>query len=144
MPTIIENTQQVNALNEIEAALAIITSSKTLMSAREGPLAILYQPEQGRKVQVDVPAASRAKAIGILSTTKDRLVKDVKSKAAKFHISLDDADLACMGDIQQNVPSDEGEPQNSQSDTTEEQVGNAPPSEAGPIEEDMGDEESLI
>ena len=49
-----------------------------------------------------------------------------------------------MGDIQQNVPSDEGEPQNSQSDTTEEQVGNAPPSEAGPIEEDMGDEESLI
>ena len=49
-----------------------------------------------------------------------------------------------MGDIQQNVSSDEGEPQNGQNDTTEEQAENAPPSEAGPIEEDMGDEESLI
>ena len=68
----------------------------------------------------------------------------MKSKAAKFHIGLDEADLACMGDIQQNVSSDEGEPQNGQNDTTEEQAENAPPSEAGPIEEDMGDEESLI
>ena len=86
MPTIIENTQQVNALNEIEAALAIIKSINTIISAGDGALAIVYKPEKGRKVQVDVPDASRAKAIGILSTTKDRLVKDVKSKAAKFHI----------------------------------------------------------
>ena len=97
MPTIIENTQQVNALNEIEAALAIIKSINTIISAGDGTLAIVYKPEKGRKVQVDVPDASRAKAIGILSTTKDRLVKDVKSKAAKFHIGLDEADLACMG-----------------------------------------------
>lgn len=42
MPTIIENTQQVNALNEIEAALAIIKSINTIISAGDGTLAIVY------------------------------------------------------------------------------------------------------
>ncbi len=114
MPTIIENTQQVNALNEIEAALAIIKSINAIISAENGTLAIVYKPEKGRKVQVDVPDASRGKAIGILNTTKDRLVKDVKVKAAKFHIGLDEADLACMGDIPQDGSVDTDEAQNSQ------------------------------
>lgn len=117
MPTIIENTQQVNALNEIEAALAIIKSINAIISAENGTLAIVYKPEKGRKVQVDVPDASRGKAIGILSTTKDRLVKDVKVKAAKFHIGLDEADLACMGDVPQGGPADTDGPQNDQEDT---------------------------
>ena len=43
MPTIIENTQQVNALNEIEAALAIIKSINTIISAGDGALAIVYK-----------------------------------------------------------------------------------------------------
>lgn len=116
MPTIIENTQQVNALNEIEAALAIIKSINAIISAENGTLTIVYKPEKGRKVQVDVPDASRGKAIGILSTTKDRLVKDVKVKAAKFHIGLDEADLACMGDIPQGGPTDTDGPQNGQED----------------------------
>lgn len=147
MPTIIENTQQVNALNEIEAALAIIKSINTIISAGDGALAIVYKPEKGRKVQVDVPDASRAKAIGILSTTKDRLVKDVKSKAAKFHIGLDEADLACMGDIQTSEPSDEGETKNDQDNTAGEQAENAHPSEENlptELEGDVGDDESLI
>lgn len=147
MPTIIENTQQVNALNEIEAALAIIKSINTIISAGDGALAIVYKPEKGRKVQVDVPDASRAKAIGILSTTKDRLVKDVKSKAAKFHIGLDEADLACMGDIQTSEPSDEGEPENGQSDTAEGPTVNVHSSEESlppEFEGDVGDDESLI
>ena len=139
MPTIIENTQQVNALNEIEAALAIIKSINTIISAGDGALAIVYKPEKGRKVQVDVPDASRAKAIGILSTTKDRL--------AKFHIGLDEADLACMGDIQPSEPSDEGEPENGQSDTAEDPTENVHPSEDSlptEFEGDVGDDESLI
>lgn len=147
MPTIIENTQQVNALNEIEAALAIIKSINTIISAGDGALAIVYKPEKGRKVQVDVPDASRAKAIGILSTTKDRLVKDVKSKAAKFHIGLDEADLACMGDIQTSEPSDEGEPENGQSDAAEGPTENVHASEESlppEFEGDVGDDESLI
>ena len=138
MPTIIENTQQVNALNEIEAALAIIKSINTIISAGDGALAIVYKPEKGRKVQVDVPDASRAKAIGILSTTKDRLVKDVKSKAAKFHIG---------GDIQTSEPSDEGEPENGQSDTAEGPTENVHSSEESlppEFEGDVGDDESLI
>ena len=133
MPTIIENTQQVNALNEIEAALAIIKSINTIISAGDGALAM--------------PDASRAKAIGILSTTKDRLVKDVKSKAAKFHIGLDEADLACMGDIQTSEPSDEGEPENGQSDTAEGPTENVHSSEESlppEFEGDVGDDESLI
>ena len=134
MPTIIENTQQVNALNEIEAALAIIKSINTIISAGDGALAIVYKPEKGRKVQVDVPDASRAKAIGILSTTKDRLVKDVKSKAAKFHIGTSE-------------PSDEGEPENGQSDTAEGPTENVHSSEESlppEFEGDVGDDESLI
>ena len=123
MPTIIENTQQVNALNEIEAALAIIKSINTM------------------------PDASRAKAIGILSTTKDRLVKDVKSKAAKFHIGLDEADLACMGDIQQSELSDDGQPENDRSDTAKGPTENVHPSEESlptEFEGDIGNDESLI
>ena len=147
MPTIIENTQQVNALNEIEAALAIIKSINTIISAGDGTLAIVYKPEKGRKVQVDVPDASRAKAIGILSTTKDRLVKDVKSKAAKFHIGLDEADLACMGDIQQSELSDDGQPENDRSDTAKCPTENVHPSEESlptEFEGDIGNDESLI
>lgn len=100
MPTIIENTQQINALNEIETALAVIKAINTIVSATDGTISILYKPEKGRKVQVDVPDVSRGKAIGILNSTKDRLVKEVKSKASKFRINLDDADLACMGEAQ--------------------------------------------
>lgn len=121
MPTIIENTQQVNALNEIEVALAIIKSINAIISAENGTLTIVYKPEKGRKVQVDVPDASRGKTIGILNTTKDRLVKDVKVKAAKFHISLDEADLACMGDIPQGGPADADGSQNGQAEALDEE-----------------------
>lgn len=47
MPTIIENTQQVNALNEIEAALAIIKSINTIISAGDGALANRVQAGKG-------------------------------------------------------------------------------------------------
>lgn len=147
MPTIIENTQQVNALNEIEAALAIIKSINAIISAENGTLTIVYKPEKGRKVQVDVPDASRGKAIGILSTTKDRLVKDVKVKAAKFHIGLDEADLACMGDIPQGGPANTDGPQNGQ-----EEVSNGVDMESASVEgnsdsefgEDPEENETLI
>lgn len=134
MPTIIENTQQVNALNEIEAALTIIKSINTIISAEDGTLAIVYKPDKGRKVQVDVPDASRAKTVGILNATKDRLVKEVKTKAAKFHIGLDEADLACMGDIQQNESADVDEPQGDRDETTdEEETGCIPAAEDEPL-----------
>lgn len=148
MPTIIENTQQVNALNEIETALAIIKSINTIISSENGTLTLVYKPEKGRKVHVDVPNASRTKAIGILSSTKDRLVKEVKTKAAKFHIGLDEVDLACMGDIQQGTSANLGEAQ--QNDQSE--VADGQNEESFSVDEDLatmfendGDEgESLI
>lgn len=147
MPTIIENTQQVNALNEIEAALAIIKSVNTIISAGDGALAIVYKPEKGRKVQVDVPDASRAKAIGILSAIKDRLVKEVKVKATKFHIGLDEADLACMSDVPQSTPSEANEPVDGQggAETIQEDNEHSGGENAsGGLEGELGEDESLI
>lgn len=147
MPTIIENTQQVNALNEIEAALAIIKSINAIISAENGTLAIVYKPEKGRKVQVDVPDASRGKAIGILNTTKDRLVKDVKVKAAKFHIGLDEADLACMGDIPQGGSADTDAAQNSQGEVSNgEYMESSSPGENSTSEfgEDLEENDTLL
>lgn len=99
MPTIIENTQQVNALNEIEEALGIIRSINSILSAKDGALSIIYKPEKGRKIVVNLPEASKGKTVAILCGFKDRLVKDVKTKASKHRIHLDEADMACMGDL---------------------------------------------
>lgn len=96
MPTIIENAQQMNALAEIEAALSVIASINAISSAEGGTLSIQYKPEKGRRVRVDLTDAARGKAVNILSSIKERLSKEVKAKAAKFHISLDEDDLACM------------------------------------------------
>ena len=96
MPTIIENTQQITALAEIEAALSVIESINTISAARGGVLSIQYKPEKGRKVSVNLTESTRGKAMNILTSIKERLSKDVKTKAAKFHISLDENDLACM------------------------------------------------
>lgn len=104
MPTIIENTQQMNALAEIESALSIIEAINTISAAQGGTLAIQYKPEKGRKVVVNLSDATRAKAVAILTTTKERMVKEVKTKAAKFRISLDEKDLACMDAVRKSEP----------------------------------------
>ena len=96
MPAIIENAQQMNALAEIEEALSIIGTINTISSAQGGTLFIQYKPEKGRKLAVALSDATRSKALGILTATKERLAKEVKTKAAKFRISLDEKDLACI------------------------------------------------
>lgn len=98
MPTIIENTQQVNALNEIEAALGVIKSINAIIGSDGGTISILYKPEKGRKTTVLLPDAARGKVVGILRSTKERMSKDIRAKASKYHISLDVEDLACMSD----------------------------------------------
>lgn len=96
MPAIIKNEQQVNALAEIEEALSAIGVINKISEAKGGELSILFRPEKGRKLAVALPDSTRSKVLGILLATKDRLAKEVRTKAAKFHISLDEKDLACI------------------------------------------------
>lgn len=123
MPTIIENAQQMNALAEIEAALSVIASINAISSAEGGTLSIQYKPEKGRRVRVDLTDAARGKAVNILTSVKERLSKEVKAKAAKFHISLDENDLACMDSHRKPSEPVEDEPDSREGDGVDKPAG---------------------
>lgn len=97
MPFIMQDEQQVNAQNEISTALESIKSLNTLIApGKDGSYQVAFVPEKGRSTKLDVSASD---IIPLLTKQRARLVKDVKSKASKFRIGLDDSDRACLEDI---------------------------------------------
>lgn len=96
MPAIIKEDKQVTALREIENALAVI---KTINSAiaGESQFTLVTTPAGSRSaIKITLDDKDTPKVISVLNAQRSRLVKEVKSKATKCRIALDDADIACM------------------------------------------------
>jgi hypothetical protein len=101
MPSIIKDEQQVKALGEIEEALANIKAINIVLEHEDmgGDYLLAFTPEDGGKtVKVQIGSTEVAKIHSVLSSQKSRLVKEIKSKAGKYRIELDQSDIECMGE----------------------------------------------
>lgn len=99
MATIITDSQQVKALEEIQEALSVIKAINSITddSTDGAELQVLKVPTNGRSTKVIIGTNEVAKLYSVMQSQKQRLVKEITSRASKYHINLDDADKACMG-----------------------------------------------
>ena len=99
MAAIIRDDKQDKALAEIEAGLAAVKQINTLLGRREDD-DVLFQvvmvPQKGRGVKVDVRHPEKKLLFSLCIKQRARLVKEIRTKAEKYRISLDDDDLACI------------------------------------------------
>ena len=86
MPEIIRDEKQTIALNEIEEMLLIVRNINTLTLGNKDYSVI--DPGKGMKVRVDMEDADKAKVEAILLAYKNRLAKNIESKAKNFRIAL--------------------------------------------------------
>lgn len=92
MAVLIQDDAQVRALNEINTMLDEVKVLNDRISS-EDPIRV----EAGKKVFVTLDDNLAPKLISILKNQRERRVKDIKAKAAKFHIALSDDERALLG-----------------------------------------------
>ena len=112
MPTIIQNEQQIQALDEINNALNQIKGINTILGGipNDAELQIALVPKSGRGTKVSCAKVEEVKVLSILSMMKHRLVKEIKAKSTKFRVDLSDEDLICMGGVPDASLSDSDTP----------------------------------
>lgn len=111
MATLIQDNEQVNALNEINAMLKEVkTLNDRLLSKEtyviEAPSveSDTAQSKPGRKISTATSRTIRiddslaSKIASVLRVQRDRRVKDILNKSTKFRIALSDADIALISD----------------------------------------------
>lgn len=102
MAAIIRDDKQDNALVEIEAALAVVKQLNAMLEKRDGSNAfqVAMLSEKGRGSKVDVCAQEMKFITAFCTKYRTRLVKEIRTKAEKYRISLDknDQDIISAGD----------------------------------------------
>lgn len=94
MPSIIKNDQQMLALAEIRAALDEV---RVINSALKADLkGCKLTTSSTRKYAITIDEKFKKKLASILVAQKDKRAKEIKAKAEKFAIALDDDDLAIL------------------------------------------------
>ena len=96
MPQIIQENKQLQALADIAEELIVIGAINSALAGKN--LLFLTAADSAGKIISKVPIEERdnQKVLGIISAQRSRLVKDVRGKADKFRIALDDEDNACL------------------------------------------------
>lgn len=95
MPAIKKDDKQLTALQEIETALATVRQMNTAME-QGVPLQVIATPDKGKAIKIDIPADESKAIVGTIGRVRTKLVKEVRSKAAKFKIDLDESDNAVL------------------------------------------------
>lgn len=95
MPAIQKNDKQLVALQEIEDNLSMVKQLNVAMGENV-PLQVVATPAQGKPIKVEIPADESKAIIAAIGRVRAKLVKNIRSKAAKFKIDLDDADNAVL------------------------------------------------
>ncbi len=96
MPQIIQENKQLQALSDIAEELAVIGAINSVLMGNN--VLFLTASDSDGKLISKVPIEERdnQKALSIISSQRSRLVKDVRGKADKYRIALDDEDNACL------------------------------------------------
>ena len=107
MASIIKDNQQVKALEEITAALETIRTMNTILQpCKDGTYQVQFAPVKGRASRVEV---SKAEIEAAIIRRRKALIREVNTKAAKWRIDLDTADMAIMSDEAIQPPVEQGE-----------------------------------
>lgn len=91
MATIIKNDDQIKALNDIEQNLALVSQINQIV-ATEGEGTYLGFGT-GKANRLDIAEPERKILLNLCTKMKDRITKDIRAKANKYKISLDENDL---------------------------------------------------
>lgn len=95
MPAIQKNDKQLIALQEIEGDLAMVKQLNVAMGENV-PIQVVASPAQGKPIKVEIPVEETKAVIAAVGRVRAKLVKNIRSKAAKFKIDLDDSDNAVL------------------------------------------------
>lgn len=100
MPSIIKNDQQMLALAEIRAALDEVRVINTALKADLKGCKLTTSST--RKFAITIDDKFKKKLASILVAQKEKRAKEIKAKAEKFAIALDDDDLAILSSNDEN------------------------------------------
>lgn len=92
MAVLIQDEAQVKACEEINGLLSVVYALNDLIKTEE-PLAI-----QSRKRRVEVDAEYEDKLRAAMKSMRQKRIKEIHSKAAKFRIALSDEEKAALSD----------------------------------------------
>ena len=93
MANVIKNDLQIKACEEINKMLAEVNRINYAITEK-----LSFTVSFGHKQSVSLDDAFRGKVISILKAQRVKKIKDIRSKAAKFNISLDADDLDVISD----------------------------------------------
>lgn len=99
MPEIIQDNEQMAALDDIKKRLDEIKLINTLI--QNSGYSYTLKVNRKQTVAIDTDYSRRIKSI--LEAQRARRIKDITSKAAKHHISLDDEDRKIMGAVSEKT-----------------------------------------
>ena len=79
MPSIMQDSQQVAALAEISAALEMVKGLNALLTpGKDGSYQIVFSPEQGRSIKVEMPTKEMC---SLIKKQRAKLIKEINTKA---------------------------------------------------------------
>lgn len=90
MATIMKDTKQLQALNEIEEAIATVKAINTI-ELGSGIMNIVFTPEESKNaIKIALSSSEEEKIKSVLKSKKIKLSKEILNKAEKFRITLSD------------------------------------------------------
>lgn len=92
MPQIIQENKQIQALNEINEQLSVISAINASLSGRCSYCIVAISGDGQSLNKILVDERDQSKISSILNGQRGRLIKSVQGKAEKFRISLDKTD----------------------------------------------------
>ncbi len=96
MPSIIRDSKQEAALKEIEKGLETVKVINSMSEATDSSFQLSMIPAKGRPIHIDVEESAKSGFLALAEKMKSKLVKDIRSKAAKFSIAFSEEEEAIL------------------------------------------------
>ena len=104
MAVIMQDDAQVRALEEINAHLDEVRAINTLINSKK-PYSIVVNKKQALSLDSDLSK----RVMTALELQRTRRIKEINTKASKFRISLDEADLKVISPAAVAAPAEDKE-----------------------------------
>lgn len=99
MPAIKKDDKQLIALQEVSDGLALV---KLINAAMDTPvpsnMQLTMTPEEGKPIKLDIPIDEIKQVNTILAHIRTKAVKEIRAKAGKFKIELDEKEQQIIED----------------------------------------------
>ena len=99
MPAIKKDDKQLIALQEVSDGLALV---KLINAAMDTPvpsnMQLTMTPEEGKPIKLDIPIDEIKQYNTILAHIRTKTVKEIRAKAGKFKIELDEKEQQIIED----------------------------------------------